>query len=136
MKRTVLLRLIALAAVIVVVVAVAAAVYNSGFRFGGPITVPAGPLGRGMPLRGGMHGWGGYGPGSGFGLFELLGFVLVGLLVVWLVAALMSDRGRRYVAPEPPAGALDQLNRLAEMHTQGHLTDDEFTAAKRKLLGL
>jgi len=30
---------------------------------------------------------------------------------------------------------LDQLNQLASLHQQGVLTDDEFTAAKAKLLG-
>ena len=30
---------------------------------------------------------------------------------------------------------LDQLNQLAALHAQGVLSDDEFTAAKAKLLG-
>jgi Short C-terminal domain len=43
--------------------------------------------------------------------------------------------------PAPPAPAtaapsmLDQLNQLSTLHQQGALTDDEFTAAKAKLLG-
>jgi len=43
--------------------------------------------------------------------------------------------------PPPPAAApqsspmLDQLNQLAALHQQGVLSDDEFTAAKAKLLG-
>jgi Short C-terminal domain len=40
-------------------------------------------------------------------------------------------------APAPPAAApsmLDQLNQLAALHQQGVLSDDEFTAAKAKLL--
>jgi len=39
----------------------------------------------------------------------------------------------------PPAGADDQtaeLERLAQLHTQGVLTDEEFTAAKKKALGI
>lgn len=45
-------------------------------------------------------------------------------------------------APEPtpaPAAAaspmIDQLNQLATLHQQGILSDDEFAAAKAKLLG-
>ena len=44
-------------------------------------------------------------------------------------------------APAPPASApaapsmTDQLNQLATLHQQGALTDDEFAAAKAKLLG-
>ena len=43
--------------------------------------------------------------------------------------------------PPPPQAApagpsmLDQLNQLTELHTQGALTDEEFAAAKAKLLG-
>jgi hypothetical protein len=40
--------------------------------------------------------------------------------------------------PAPPAAApsvYDQLSQLATLHDQGALTDDEFTAAKAKLLG-
>jgi Short C-terminal domain len=37
--------------------------------------------------------------------------------------------------PPPPASSpmIDQLNKLAELHDQGVLTDDEFAAAKAKL---
>jgi putative oligomerization/nucleic acid binding protein len=45
-------------------------------------------------------------------------------------------------APPPPAAPpaaepsmMDQLSQLADLHKQGVLTDDEFTAAKAKLLG-
>ncbi len=39
--------------------------------------------------------------------------------------------------PAPAAGPslLDQLNQLDALHQQGALTDNEFTAAKAKLLG-
>ena len=47
----------------------------------------------------------------------------------------------QYQQPPPqqaaPAGPsmLDQLNQLTDLHTQGALTDEEFAAAKAKLLG-
>jgi hypothetical protein len=31
---------------------------------------------------------------------------------------------------------VERLRELSDMHAQGHLTDDEFAAAKRKILGL
>ena len=42
-------------------------------------------------------------------------------------------------APEPPAAEDDstaQLQKLAALHTQGVLTDEEFAAAKAKILGI
>ena len=41
-------------------------------------------------------------------------------------------------APEPPAedDATAQLQKLAALHTQGVLTDEEFAAAKAKALGI
>ena len=43
-------------------------------------------------------------------------------------------------APEAPAEAEDdataQLQKLAALHTQGVLTDEEFAAAKAKILGI
>jgi hypothetical protein len=44
----------------------------------------------------------------------------------------------RPAPPEPDAGrgsATDQLSKLAELHQQGELTDEEFAAAKTKILG-
>lgn len=37
--------------------------------------------------------------------------------------------------PQPAASVPDQLNQLADLRKQGVLSDDEFTAAKAKLLG-
>ena len=35
----------------------------------------------------------------------------------------------------PPADPADELEHLAQLHSSGALTDDEFTAAKAKILG-
>jgi hypothetical protein len=132
MKSTRGRRLAALLVVIVALAAVAVAAFAIGANNG------SGWFGRGMVMRG--HGMG-LGYGAGFGLFGLLGFILVGLLVFWLIAAIVSPDGRSRgpvgTAPgAPAAGDFDRLRELSEMHTRGELTDEEFTAAKRKILGL
>jgi hypothetical protein len=56
------------------------------------------------------------------------------------IADLEAQQGGYQQAPpqQPPPAAgpsmLDQLNQLTALHEQGALTDDEFTAAKAKLL--
>lgn len=35
----------------------------------------------------------------------------------------------------PPADPADEIEHLAQLHASGVLTDDEFTAAKAKILG-
>ena len=129
MKRTTLLRLAALLIAVVVVVAVAGIAYQFGTTHASGT-----PVVRGMPNRGYAGAMGHY--GVGFGLFGLLGLVVIGLLFFWLLAAILSpDRGgSRSIAPA--VGDLDRLHQLSEMHDQSKLTDDEFAAAKRKLLGL
>jgi hypothetical protein len=50
---------------------------------------------------------------------------------------------QQYAAPAPPPPPAppaenslgDQLTKLAQLHSQGALTDEEFQAAKRQLLG-
>jgi len=44
---------------------------------------------------------------------------------------------QQYQQPAAPAGSsmLDQLNQLNDLHQQGALSDEEFAAAKAKLLG-
>jgi hypothetical protein len=39
------------------------------------------------------------------------------------------------VPPQPAPSMADQLSQLADLHNQGVLSDDEFAAAKTKLLG-
>jgi hypothetical protein len=54
-------------------------------------------------------------------------------------AAAQAPPQQAYSPPEPAPAAgpslLDQLNQLDALHQQGALTDNEFTAAKAKLLG-
>jgi hypothetical protein len=60
-------------------------------------------------------------------------------------AAIYAERDQAYAqqmqpapAPAPAASegdVIEQLKQLAELHSQGILTDDEFAAQKAKLLG-
>lgn len=52
-------------------------------------------------------------------------------------AAQRAAAAQQPVSPAPPAGndLMTQLQNLAAMHAQGILSDDEFGAAKAKLLG-
>jgi uncharacterized membrane protein len=85
---------------------------------------------------------------GGFGLWGLIPLLLLGLLVVGLVAVLATPIGRPTPPSTPPmpgpgvassgvaSSGVDGLQQLTEMHTRGDLTDEEFSAAKRRLLGL
>ena len=42
----------------------------------------------------------------------------------------------QYAQPAPEEDATAQLQNLAALHTQGVLTDEEFAAAKAKILGI
>jgi hypothetical protein len=55
----------------------------------------------------------------------------------------MAQQQQQYAPPPPPAAAppaeddqAAQLQNLAQLHQQGVLTDDEFAAAKAKILGI
>ena len=119
-------RLILLLAGIAILAALALAAYNIGLGANhGASRVMFGP----------MRGYYG-GLGFGFGGFGLFGALLLGFLLVWLFVGLLS-RPSAGAAPTvvDPAG-VDRLRELSEMHDRGALSDDEFSAAKRKLLGL
>ena len=113
---------IALFALLLVVVG--AVGYRLGVAHGGIVNAAAG---RGFGFR--------Y---AGIGLLGLLGpLVLVGLAVTFVVL-LVREPARPPTPPErrDGSGDVDRLRELATMHAQGQLTDEEFAAAKRKLLGL
>jgi Short C-terminal domain len=58
--------------------------------------------------------------------------------------AYQQQQAYQQYAPPPPAApaapaepdANDQLQNLAQLHSQGVLTDEEFAAAKAKILGI
>jgi len=91
-----------------------------------------GAIGAAVPMRGFVLRY------PGIGLLGLLGpLVLVGLGVAF-VLLLVREPGRPAPPPPPHPGGegLDRLRELAAMHERGQLTDEEFAAAKRKLLDL
>ena len=45
-----------------------------------------------------------------------------------------DDQDQAQYAP-PPADPADEIEHLAQLHASGVLTDDEFTAAKAKIIG-
>ncbi len=86
------------------------------------------PVGA-LPMRGFAFRY------PGFTLLRVLGpLVLVGLGVAFVVL-LLREPGRPPTPPSPP-DAVDRLREIAVMHDRGQLTDEEFIAAKRTLLGL
>ena len=127
MKTTVLRRLTGLVIVLAAIAIVGVVAYNLGVT-NGPGSTPL----RGMAMH---RDYGGWGVGSGFGLLWLLGLVLIGLFAFWILAGFLAPKGG---APGPAgsSGDLDRLREMTDMHARNELTDEEFTAAKRKLLGL
>ncbi len=65
----------------------------------------------------------------------LMGIGLIGMVASSLSSALVSvDQAQPPAEPAAPSLA-SELERLAALRERGHLTEDEFTAAKRRLLG-
>lgn len=139
MRRVVVLRILALVAVVVVAMGVAGfAAYHFGVTNGSNT-----PMMGGFGFRGHEAGtmWNSDWPG--LGLLGMGALVVGGILFVLLLAAVLSpDHGRfgaaAPIAPlaGPAAGDVERLRELSDLHTAGRLTDEEFTAAKRKLLGM
>jgi hypothetical protein len=131
MKRKGALAVLGIVVVVAAVAAIGVVAYNMGVNNGGDGGHGVfGPMMRGY--RGGTFGMG---AGGWWGVFPamLLGFVVVVVLVALLAG---SGRGTPAPAPRPSGDPPSGLRELVEMHDRGALTDDEFTAAKRRLLGL
>ncbi len=75
-------------------------------------------------------------PWLGTGLFGFLLFLGLGLLLVWVIVGFAGGYRGSNPTSVPPADGLERLNQLTELHDRGALSDEEFSAAKRKLLGL
>lgn len=127
MNRTILRRMGALVVAIAVVAVVVAYQVGTGNLAGSH------PMMRASTFRGFGEGMG-YAPGVG--LLGLIGFVVVGVLIVWLLLALVTPKRDEPVPVAPTTGDLERLRELSDLHTAGKLTDEEFTVAKRKVLGL
>ena len=129
MNRTILRRMGAL----VVALAVVAVVGVVAYQVGTGNLAGSHPMMRASTFRGFGEGMG-YAPGVG--LLGLIGFVVVGVLIVWLLLALVTPKRDEPVPVAPTTGDLERLRELSDLHTAGKLTDEEFTVAKRKVLGL
>jgi uncharacterized membrane protein len=83
----------------------------------------------------GMLGWEG-----GVGWWGIVPALMLVFLVIVLFVILLGgfDRPSRPTTPGPaaPTQDVDRLRELVELHDRGQLNDEEFAAAKRKILGL
>ena len=103
-----------------------------GVAFGLGIAAGHGEIGGALSMRGFVFRY------PGIGLLGFLGpLVLIGLGVAFILL-LVREPGRPTQPPPPHDGGegADRLRELATMHERGQLTDEEFAAAKRKLLDL
>ncbi|HEX7486215.1 MAG TPA: SHOCT domain-containing protein [Vicinamibacterales bacterium] len=131
MKRNGALAVLGIAVAGAALAAVGLIAYNMGVTNAGDGGhVAFGPMMRGYR---GME----FGMGAG-GWWGIIPALVVGLVIVLVVVALLVGAGRSAPSPalkpssDPPSG----LRELVEMHDRGALTEEEFAAAKRKLLGL
>jgi len=133
MNRKVARVLIAIVAGIAVLAVIGVVAYNFGASgHNGPVTFFGPMRGYGRPM-----GW----FDGGFGLWGLIPLLVFGFLLVVLFGWLFSGPSRPAAMPPTPPQSqtgegLDGLRQLSEMRGRGELTDEEFTAAKRRLLGL
>ncbi|MGD0863543.1 MAG: SHOCT domain-containing protein [Candidatus Limnocylindrales bacterium] len=126
MNSTGLRRLFWLVIGIAALAVVGVVAYNVGF---------AANHGTANPVFGPLRGGYASGLGLGFGPFGLLAALLLGFVLVWLFVMLISGPTGSARPTTDPSG-VDRLRELADLHDKGALSDDEFTAAKRRLLGL
>jgi voltage-gated potassium channel len=81
-------------------------------------------------------GYGDITPQTGLGRLVATGLMLMGIGLIAVLAssfsaALITTDADQHTSGD---GLVDGLERLAHLHEQGHLSDEEFSAAKRKLL--
>ena len=131
MKRKGALVLLGIVIAGAVLAAIGVIAYNVGATNGGN----GGHVVFGPMMRGDRGAEFGMGVGGWWGIIPAL---MLGLFIVLVVAALLAGAGRgtSSPAPTPSADPPSGLRELVEMHDRGALTDEEFAAAKRKLLGL
>jgi voltage-gated potassium channel len=65
----------------------------------------------------------------------LMGIGLIGVVASSISASLIAVGGAAPEGAEPGAGLVSELERLAALRERGLLSEEEFSAAKRKLLG-
>ncbi len=131
MKRNGLWGLLLIVAGLVVLAVVGVVAYNVGVNAGNN----GGQVVLGPMMRGYRGDYFGMDAGWWWGIVPAL---ILGFVVVCVLVALFAGptRGAPATASGPSGEGPAGLRELVELHDRGALTDEEFTAAKRKLLGL
>ncbi|MGA2513941.1 MAG: SHOCT domain-containing protein [Candidatus Limnocylindrales bacterium] len=130
MNRKLAWRLLGLVVGIAIVAVVGVVAYNYGVYSGHNGTLPLfGPMRAGGRV---------IGFGTGYGLLGWFPILVFGLLIIGIFVVLFAQPDRQAASPQQnaPGSGTDSLRELSEMHGRGELTDEEFTAAKKRLLGL
>lgn len=68
-------------------------------------------------------------------ILQLIPFVLMGLLLIFILTKGRNYQYRWYgPGPQANVGIADQLQKLSELRKEGALTEDEFEAAKKRII--
>ena len=71
-------------------------------------------------------------------LNTFMGWTLIGWVasLIWAVTGVTSEKATEHTHIQQAPIAISEIEQLSLLHKSGHISDDEFVAAKKKLLGL